>query len=362
MMTAEALLAAALRGESPAWPSHVRDTEVCRVAGEQGIAPLLAVTTGIEAWPEDVRAFFRTARRMEAARDAAFRPELIRLLDALAGAGVRALLIKGAHLACTHYPRPWLRPRADTDLLIDEDHRAPAGEVLRAGQYEPVTDYAGELVTHQFGYSRNLGAGLVHYVDLHWRIANPQVFSSTLSFAELDAQSVAVPALGPRARGLSDLHALALACLHLVAHHGGSRRLIWLYDIHLLAGRLDARGCARLEALAARRGLAAVCGRSIAEARSRFGTAVPAGWPEALERLGADEPTTRFMRARPTKFNILRSDLSALPGWRARLRLVREHLFPPPAYIKRTYGVRHRWLVPCAYAWRIVTGAGRWFT
>lgn len=360
-MTAYALLVAALRRESPAWPQDLPEAEVCRVAEEQGVAPLLAGAAGTAMWPEGVRRFLRAVLRGEAARDAALRHEVVRLVGALADAGVRPLLIKGEPLAHTHYARPWLRPRADTDLIVGDSDRAPAGQVLRRLGYEPATDYAGALVSHQFQYRRATGAGVEHHVDLHWRVVNPHVFSTALSFDELDAAGVAVPVLGPHARGPSDLHALALACLHLVAHHAGSRRLIWLHDIHLLAGRLDARGREELERLAVARGLAAACGRSIGEARARLGTPVPPGWAERLEQQGSGEPGARLMRGTPTKFDVLRSDLAALPGWRARLRLVREHLVPPLAYMRRTHGVRHWALIPFAYAWRIVAGVGRWF-
>ena len=64
--------------------------------------------------------------------------------------------------------------------------------------------------------------------------------------ASLEGESDSVPE-GVRLRqvlkerGLSPVHALLVACIHRVAHHRGTERLIWLLDIHLLASRLEER-------------------------------------------------------------------------------------------------------------------------
>src|SRR5215468_5056250 len=58
--------------------------------------------------------------------------ELTRVLDALHDADAPAIVIKGAALAHTHYPRPELRPRIDTDLMIAPDARARAAGTVEA--------------------------------------------------------------------------------------------------------------------------------------------------------------------------------------------------------------------------------------
>jgi hypothetical protein len=60
------------------------------------------------------------------------------------------------------------------------------------------------------------------------------------------------------------------------------------------------------------------------------------------------------------KVDILASDLKALPGWRQRLRLLREHVFPPAGYIRRRYAVSSPLALPALYAHRFVTGAFKW--
>ncbi len=43
------------------------------------------------------------------------------------------------------------------------------------------------------------------------------------------------------------------------------------------------------------------------------------------------------------------------------LRLLREHVFPAPAYILNYYGRRQPLLLPALYLHRILRGAGSWF-
>lgn len=83
--------------------------------------------------------------------------------------------------------------------------------------------------------------GVQHVFDLHWKIANPQLFADLLSYDDLHTEAVAVPALGEHARAVDGIPALVLACVHRMAHHNDSIDLLWLYDIHLLATGMDER-------------------------------------------------------------------------------------------------------------------------
>jgi hypothetical protein len=271
------------------------------------------------------------------------------------------LLIKGAQIAYAHYPRPWLRPRLDTDLLIRPSDRCGADDVLRALGYRPGTDFSGDLVTHQFQYERPDQYGLTHIIDLHWKVANPYVFADVLQFDELEADGVPMPILGRGARGLSDRHALLVACIHRVAHHDNSDRLIWFYDIQLLATAMSAERREEVADVARAKHLGAVCASGITLALDRFRTEIPRGWVDRLRTNGRDaETTAAFLQDRRTKMHVLLSDFRVLRGWRPKLRLIQQHLFPPAAYIRRAYAVSHRSFLPLAYAYRIVRGVGKW--
>ena len=160
------------------------------------------------------------------------------VIAALHGAGLSPLVFKGAALAQRLYPKPWLRPRVDTDLLFPERERADAAALFEQMGFALVPRPTGAHVTHQCTYVQ-----VVHGVraefDVHWRIADPQVFTDVLSYEELARDAVPVPQLGSAARSVSDVHALIIACTHRVAHHYDSDLLLFLYDIDLLGRRLD---------------------------------------------------------------------------------------------------------------------------
>src|SRR5208282_5106828 len=124
------LICALLRGEAPAWPTGGEEGSAeifLGVARRNGVTPLLdsKFTDGRlkEAWPQAIWQACRADARSEAMHELAQRAELGRVLAALAEADVAPLILKGAGLAYTHYPRPGLRPRSDTDLLIAPNQR-----------------------------------------------------------------------------------------------------------------------------------------------------------------------------------------------------------------------------------------------
>ena len=71
--------------------------------------------------------------------------------------------------------------------------------------------------------------------------------------------------------------------------------------------------------------------------------------------------TAIYLDRHARKVDRLAADLRALPGWRSRLRLLREHLFPPAEYMFATSGRSARALLPALYVRRIARGALAWF-
>src|SRR5690606_1137752 len=163
---------------------------------------------------------------------------------------LRTLIMKGADLAYSVYRSPDLRQRTDTDLLVAPEDREAAGRVLRALGYEAVGQSGGRLLMYQQPFRLMRDEAAIHVIDLHWRAFNPHRFGDALTFADLDSRAEPRPRLGDGARGLGRPHALALACVHRVAHHYNDDRLIWLYDVRLLAGQMTGADWDALAALA----------------------------------------------------------------------------------------------------------------
>ena len=362
----EVMLSAALRGEIARWPADADSTFECALldaAGDHGVAELLSVSPALQGWPASLKSALLQRRRDAAATEIVRERELAKLVGALNEAGIAALLLKGAGLAYTVYPQPWLRPRLDTDLLVADGDRTRAIAALQTLGYQPSTHFGGELVSYQAQFRTSDRLGLLHRVDLHWKIANPQVFADTFSFDELERQAVRIPRLGSGARTLSPGHSLVLACVHRVAHHANSDRLLWLYDIVVILNAMTINELERAGGIAEAKNLQPIVAAGVGRALDLMGSRAERPGLDRLLRAPSqrDLATVEFLSTRRTKLDDLRSDLRALPGWPAKFRLIREHLFPPRAYIRQAYGVSHPVLLPFAYAVRAVSGASKWF-
>jgi hypothetical protein len=140
--------------------------------------------------------------------------------------------------------------------------------------------------------------------------------------------------------------------VHRAAHHAGDEKLIWLYDIHLIAERLGSAGLARFAQLAIEKQVSGICAAALADARRRFDTRLPGDLVDRLEShsIAVEESSRSFLHGQ-TKLAVLFSDLTLAAGWQERFRLIRQHAFPEPAYMFRMYA-RHQGAVPAPYASR----------
>ena len=324
------------------WPPAIDASTFLAWATREGVVGLLyARACGEDVAPGLPPALLeglRAGAHRQAAMEVAQRGELRRLVAAIRTSGVEMLLMKGASLAYDVYPDPAWRVRSDVDLLIraagDRDRVRSCLDELG---YVCEPQVSGRFATHQFHGARVDAQGIRHLCDVHWKIANPQRFADAILFDELAQAAVEIPALGPDARGLGRAHALWLACVHRVAHHADRDALPWLYDVHLLVEALDAGDTARFITLAARTGVRRICLSAVLLARARFGTNIPQTALAALEAEPIDEPSAVFLRPGLRPFDVLLDDLRVLASWRARLTLLKEHLFPSAAYVRQTY-------------------------
>ena len=360
-------VAAVLDGDLDRLRSHPYDPDgpFWRAADEHHVDLLLldcARKSGADqAWAADARGRARSAAVdasvMRSIRDR----ELRRILDVLGSAGVPCLIIKGAALAHTLYRHPHTRRRSDADLLVRVDDADRVTALLELHGYARAAEISGDYATSQMHFDRPDCPDHRYALDIHWRIVNAHAFADAIAFDEFEASRVPVSGLGVNAWTLCTPHALALACMHCVAHHPNSDDLLWLWDVRLLASSLcDAESFVFVD-LASRSAARAVCAHTLAAAHARLRT--PAAGPliaRVRPRAGdAVEASSRFLGGGLSQADILRSDLASL-GWRHGISLLREHLFPPATYMRSLYD---RWpavLLPAAYLHRIVCGAPKW--
>lgn len=373
------LLCVLLRGEAAAWPRRGQDSFAAAFLARSayhGVQALLSARWKQGGrplswgWPKGVLDACANRAFAQAMWELRHRWLLGRVLARLSEIGVSPILFKGTALAYDLYPAPFLRERGDTDLLVLPRERDPVIRALEALGLTRVPNVSGEWISYEAGFgwidpvSRQM-----HLLDLHWKVNNSellsQLLSQLLSYEELRAQIQPLPALCAEAVALKPVYALLLACIHRgvhkqqpfyvdgVAHYGGDR-LIWLYDIHLLLGRLSPTQHREFVELAERKGLRATCREGVKRALSLLPTAVPEESYRLLDRPGSPGPADRYLDASSSwQF---RANFRAIPGLRNKLKFLAELGFPPESYMRWKYaGSGPGWL-PWLYLRRARAG------
>ncbi len=363
----ERLMAAIIEDRRPAWPASVEGLAAAFLeeSAYHGVQPLLHGRLGSTPWPSEVRGPLRKAARSFAIWELSHRQVVQDALAALAEIGAEPILIKGTALAHGLYPKPELRVRADTDLIVPPHARKDAEAVLAAAGFSRAMGVSGDVIAYQASYRRQTAQAGIHSLDLHWRINNSELLSGLFSHEELGRHSVPLPTLGPHARTVSPVHALLLACMHRGAHKQipyrvegvtrcGGDRLIWLYDIHLLSESLAPEEWGAFLQGTKDKGLAATCLEGIARATDCFDTKVPAFVLNALRSAGAEAPPARYMDGS----RMLRQwmDFRAIGTPARQLQFVRELMFPPEPYMRHKYAATQATWLPWLYLRRTIGG------
>lgn len=340
----------ALIGERAPWPALAEEDVVALT--EHGVAPLVYAAAHV---PE---------LRSEAMKAAVVEPlrldDLREVLAALAARSIRTLLMKGGALAYDVFPSPDLRPRSDTDLLVEPSAFGDAREAMLAMGFEERLTSGDEHGVRQAAFARADRFGVEHVYDIHWAIANSPVFADVLRLDEIEG--IPLPRISEHAYALPHVEALLLACIHRVAHHHDSERLLWLCDIDLLRARMSNDEHARFWRRAAERRVAGVCERSI-ELAEEWLERTPSHRAEdylSAAQLAQSEPSRRFLDRRITYGGVTLANLRALP-WRARLQRLRQLAFPPAAFMQQSFPARSRAALPFLYVYRGARGVARLF-
>ena len=287
---------------------------------------------------------------------------MINVQETLQAAGLKSLSIKGFPLSYTLYPEPHLRLFSDIDLLFPDHESADKAWNLLAGMgyARPVTT-SGKFISHQFSCYRTGTSGFSFALDLHWRVNNHYFFSNALTFEELDSSSIPLPGLAPGMRTLSPVYAMVFACMHRIAHipDEKSDRLVWLYDIHLLAESFNEDQWSCFIDLAGRKKLSSVCRDGLLAGKKSFNTRLPDDVLEKLQREGTNDPIQPAALTSTWKYQLV--NFQAMPGWTERFCMLQEHLFPPADYMLAKYKTSKKWLLPFFYLKRIITGLTKIF-
>jgi hypothetical protein len=193
----------------------------------------------------------------------------------------------------------------------------------------------------------------VHVLDIHWQVSNRYALAAPLSFDMLFEKAESFDGLGIPLRCPSPLHSLLIACLHWAAEP--DRRLIWLYDIHLLVSRLDTPRAHELLALAARTRLLTVVRHLLRECQSCFATPLTPPLADELAHPSAAarcDPARLLLRRPDSSLRAHMADFLSIRDARERARMVSAVLFPPSSYLD-LQGVAPRCPLPLRHALRL---------
>ena len=316
-------------------------------------------------WVRSVRGALAAEARAHAAEELLRRRELMTALAALTAAGIQPIVIKGMALAYSLYAVPAARRCRDTDLLVRRNDLTAVRDTLARLGYAPAHQCEGELLFYQVALKKTDSFGLVHTLDVHWKISTQSLFAGLLTLDEIAAVATPLPALGNHAKGPGPLHALLLACVHPIMHHRQAQSLVWVYDVHLLASRLSGSQFDRFAALALEKQVAAVCAHQLKLTARLMGTQIPDGLLQRLDAAGTSEASAAYLRPDRRWRDELMWNLQGLSSWRERARLLREVTFPSARYMLHAYRVAPPAgvaLLPALYLHRLATGGWKVIT
>lgn len=347
------LLRATLRSVPAPWPADATSEDAVRLLEsiqQHGVGPLVYSRLIDASWP--IHAALRDGAIRAVAMESLRLADLRALLTAFAEARIRVVIIKGTGLAYDLYSSPEQRPRGDTDLLIAESDCDAVRRLMLGLGYSSQLTSGDTLAVRQQSFSRG-----GHVYDVHWDFSNSPVVRDALPFEELIDRASTVPRIDRNALSPSHSDALLLACIHRVAHHHDTERLIWLYDIHLLREAMTADQHAAFWRRAAEHRMVTICERSIELADSWFAK-VP--HDRSTDYLREDErrrsePSAAFLDRHRRRAGVLGGDLKAL-DWPARLRRLRELALPPIGFMRQSFPSAPMVALPALYVWRGARG------
>jgi Uncharacterised nucleotidyltransferase len=363
-----------LTSESAEWPTTSGDgfeEAFLRRADYHGTACLLhEKMSHMESCPTTIRHHVRERAIASAMWELRHQRLLADVHAVLRQMNVQPLLFKGTALAYGLYEAPWLRMRGDTDMLIAWHDRRRVHDALRDCGFEQQSAISGDFIAYQASYTLTAPDKGQHTIDLHWRINNSELLSRLFTYEEFIGAAVDLPALCDGAKCASPAHALILACMHRKTHlhnpyyvdnipYLGADRLIWNYDIHLLANLLSPAQWNEVVHLAKVKGLSGVLYDGIRAAGHDLRTACPKFVFDALAEAPAGEQPAIYFRS--SRLRQLWMDFSELEGLSNKMKFLRELAFPPAAYIRDRFQSAHLKWLPWLYARRGLGGIAKWF-
>jgi len=197
------------------------------------------------------------------------------------------------------------------------------------------------------------------FIDLHWKINNRQILARTYDVSDLYANGLSLQKLAADIRIPNEVDSLLIACLHRLGHHHSEERLAWLYDIHVLANKLDDKHWQSLISKAKEKQLSSITLDALELCSRLFKTQIPNNFLDSIiESAKLDEPSQIFLQRDLSPWRYFWHDLKSIDGVGGKLAFLKETIFPDANYVRARMGTK--WIL-LAYVKRLAKGLRRIF-
>lgn len=343
------LLAGALRGEASAWPdnqSAALGVERILYHGVSGL--IVARARDLGGWPSVLLEPAREQAIAQAMWEMRHKPLLAGLLAAFADDGITALLLKGSALAYDLYPAPSARARSDSDVLVAPSDLNRARSVLGRLGFE--RGHNEERVTGDLKLQEVWGVagdgGNHHSIDLHWHLLNAPTLRKVMEFDACAVAPLALPRLGPGAMAMNRVATLVHTSIHRAMHitnpyfvdgvtYYGGDRLIWAYDIALLASALTDVEWEAFASVALAQGVATAALDGLNIASRRLGAEIPNHVSRRLGEAKGEAASDYLLRAGQARRSW--SDLRAIGGFHGKIAYATSRALPSASFMRSKY-------------------------
>jgi hypothetical protein len=282
--------------------------------------------------------------------------QLQELSVAFRRANLEVLVLKGIAFAYGLYPDPALRPSSDIDLLVAPEEMNAGQTILQELGYQPLKnqfqDRLGLSSERVFTPPRPESQ---HLVELHFALCpfywnTPAIGIEYLIHRTAREQKLSTLTI----KSLDQVDQLIHAALHLTWNHSRDMRLLWIYDIALLAQKLRLpEDWKILQLKIVNWGAVLAVKFSLNLAQRWIGLSLLKGfekfakWPQPLPI--ENESWSRITQRSESLKSIFWLYYS--PSWNLldKARFLFRSVFPAPAYMKEFYPPSKDWLLFFSY-------------
>jgi hypothetical protein len=286
--------------------------------------------------------------------------ELGELLARFEQEQIPVVLLKGAALANTLYPRIALRPMGDLDMLIYLADAPRVRDILTARGLAPGLEPAENFYPN-FSYDQafeRCGERPLT-VEAHWHLFKLPYYQNRIPIEWFWQRTMPMRVNDQPARLFTPEAQIVHLAAHAVLHHHGDS-LLASYDLALVLVRYrDQINWEEVIASAHSFGLSRIVDSNLARVRDEWGVFVP---DDVCARLAhSSSVRERILFAINTAPRVEARDVwdgMNLRGVKAKLLYFCHTLFPSHAYMRKRYGIAATRALPLHYLRRLSRGAG----